>query len=75
MAALFITCRVTGLQVDTGIEMDEATFSTLPNLPMNTACPRCGHEHVWWTRSAQLDRVRPMPSMWLDLRHEDRQTS
>jgi hypothetical protein len=64
MGALFITCRVTGLQVDTGIEMDDETFAAIPNIPMQTNCPHCAGTHVWWTRDAHM--ALPSPTMWIE---------
>ena len=54
MAAILITCRITGQDVYTGIDMDEDTFANIPNVPMQTHCPHCGGNHVWWTRQAHL---------------------
>jgi hypothetical protein len=64
MAAIMITCRTTGREVYTGIDMDEDTFSTIPNIPMQTHCPHCGGDHVWWTRNAFLSHAF---KLWPDM--------
>ena len=72
MAALFVTCPVTGMLVDSGIEMDETTFAAIPDLPLSIACPHCGKDHTSWVRSARLMVSRPPPTMWPDVTNENR---
>jgi uncharacterized C2H2 Zn-finger protein len=42
-----IRCPRTGRQVSTGLELDEATWDSLPVVLSRMTCPSCGAEHVW----------------------------
>ena len=47
MPKVFTICLVTEQSIDTGIEIDEATFARLPDFSGKIFCPHCGTEHVW----------------------------
>jgi hypothetical protein len=54
MGIVIITCPHSHEEISTGIEMDEASFSKLPDVVVRSHCPRCGMQHAWWTREAKL---------------------
>lgn len=54
MAKLFTDCLVTGQPIDTGIEIDEASFTRLPAFVGNVFCPHCGTEHEWSKDGSRL---------------------
>jgi len=45
MPTIFTTCPVTGQQIDTGIETDEASFERLPRFVGRVFCSHCAAEH------------------------------
>ena len=47
MGAVTIRCPRTGKQVPTGLEIDQATWETLPVVPSRMTCRACGAVHVW----------------------------
>jgi uncharacterized C2H2 Zn-finger protein len=47
MGVVVIRCPRTGEDVPTGIEMDRASWETLPVVTSKMHCPSCGAEHVW----------------------------
>jgi hypothetical protein len=47
MGAVTIRCPRTGRQVPTGLEIDQATWESLPVVLSRMTCPACGAEHVW----------------------------
>jgi hypothetical protein len=58
---VMVRCPNTGRELSTGIEMDAATFSQLPDVRSNMKCPACGLDHLWSTREAWLGD--PAPSL------------
>jgi hypothetical protein len=54
MNVVMITCPQTGRSVSTGIEIDPATFATLPHIPAQMRCSACGGDHVWSKEQAWL---------------------
>jgi endogenous inhibitor of DNA gyrase (YacG/DUF329 family) len=47
MGVLKVRCPETGREVSTGIEIDSASFASLPDkLPVSN-CPLCGLDHIW----------------------------
>ena len=54
MPKIFTICLVTEQPIDTGIEIDEATFARLPEFSGKVFCPHCGTEHVWSKDKARL---------------------
>ncbi len=54
MGTIFFRCPVTGQEYASSIEIDEASFSRLPDIKMKTRCPHCGADHVWSLREARL---------------------
>ena len=58
MAKLFTDCPVTGQPIDTGIEIDEASFARLPAFVGNVFCPHCKTEHDWSKDTAAAGRGR-----------------
>jgi hypothetical protein len=54
MSKLFTTCLVTGQSIDTGIEIDEASFALLPAFAGKIFCPHCKSEHDWSKDTARV---------------------
>jgi hypothetical protein len=54
MPKIFVICLVTEQPIDTGIEIDEATFARIPDFAGKIFCPHCGTEHVWAKENARL---------------------
>jgi hypothetical protein len=53
-----IRCPRTGKLVPTGIETDQETFETLPNVRATLGrCPACGENHAWTPSIAILVRA------------------
>ena len=60
MSKVFTTCLVTGQPIDTGIEIEEASFARLPAFIGKIFCPHCNSEHEWSKDSARVvDGERP----------------
>lgn len=53
---LTLRCPVTGRDYDVGVQMDPASFGSLPEMPMAAQCPHCGQEHRWQPSEARLKR-------------------
>jgi hypothetical protein len=47
-------CLVTGQPIDTGIEIDEASFVLLPSFVGKIFCPHCRAEHEWSKATARV---------------------
>jgi hypothetical protein len=45
MGTLIFVCPTTGLEVVTGLEMDEGTFQGLPGVLPDIRCPHCPEPH------------------------------
>ena len=45
MGTLVFVCPVTGLEVFTGLEMDQSTFADLPSVLPDIRCPHCPKPH------------------------------
>ena len=54
MGTVVVPCAVTGLDFPVGIETDEYSFITLPDLRLKARCPHCGVDHDWSPRNAKL---------------------
>lgn len=54
MAKIFTTCAVTGRPIDTGVEIDEASFVRLPAFVGKVFCPYCEKEHEWSKENAEV---------------------
>lgn len=54
MSKLMTACSVTGRPIDTGIEIDEASFALLPAFTGKIYCPHCGTEHEWSKDTARV---------------------
>jgi hypothetical protein len=54
MAKIFTDCLVTGQPIDTGIEIDEASFALLPAFVGKVFCPYCNSEHEWSKAAARV---------------------
>jgi hypothetical protein len=53
---LILRCPVTGLEYGIGVQMDPASFSSLPAADMKARCPHCGEHHDWKPSEAKLKR-------------------
>ena len=47
MPRIFTPCDVTGKLIDTGIEIERASFAMIPAFVGKIACPHCSGEHEW----------------------------
>lgn len=54
MPKIMTTCAVTGRPIDSGIEIDEASFALLPSFAGRIFCPHCGTEHEWSKDTARV---------------------
>jgi hypothetical protein len=54
MARIVTTCIVTGKPIDSGIEIDEVSFSLLPPFTGRVFCPYCQTQHEWSRDTALL---------------------
>lgn len=54
MGTVVVRCAVTGLDFAVGIETDEHSFVTLPDLKLKARCPHCQTDHEWSPRQARL---------------------
>jgi hypothetical protein len=54
VSKVFTTCLVSGQPIDTGIEIDEASFERLPTFIGKVFCSHCGTEHGWTKEQAWL---------------------
>jgi hypothetical protein len=58
MASVMIACPETGEEIYTGIEIDQASFEKLPEIPSSLRCSACGACHFWTKRQAWLSTHR-----------------
>ena len=54
MGTVVIKCIATGLEFAVGIETDEFSFNSLPDIRLKSHCPHCGSDHEWSPRHARL---------------------
>jgi hypothetical protein len=54
MSSMMVFCPTTASAVYTGIEMDETTFTKLPDVVSRMSCSACGAVHLWTTRKVWL---------------------
>ena len=54
MPKIFTQCPVTGQPIDTGIEIDEASFALLPDFVGKIFCSHCDTEHEWTKQTASV---------------------
>lgn len=72
MNSISIFCPVTGLNVNTGVETDRATYFQLRPFRMRVRCPQCGNRHEvevrdgYLARSDGLDAGRPLDNAEID---------
>ena len=59
MAVLNFMCPVTGKVVDTGIDVDAASFASLPRDRTELSCPHCNKLHILAGISAWLGELQP----------------
>jgi hypothetical protein len=52
---IFTDCPVTGQPIDTGIEIDEASFSLLPRFAGRIFCFHCRADHEWSKETARVE--------------------
>ncbi|MBN8995559.1 MAG: hypothetical protein J0H94_10040 [Rhizobiales bacterium] len=60
MPMVTMRCPCTGQQVPTGLDMDQASWETLPVVVSTMRCPACGAEHVWSKTYARCEPARPV---------------
>ncbi len=54
MRKIFAFCEATNRLIDTGIEIDEASFAPLPAFAGKIFCPHCNREHDWSKETARV---------------------
>ena len=54
MPKIFANCLVTGQPIDTGIEIDEASFARLPAFAGKIFCPHCRTGREWSMATAKV---------------------
>ena len=59
MPTLSFMCPVTGKVVDTGINLDAASFASLPRDSTELSCPHCNKPHLLAGVSAWLGELQP----------------
>jgi hypothetical protein len=64
MRALSFTCPQTGRAIDTGVNTDNGTLSSVQNMMMCIQCPNWGMQHRFPIRCGYLAQ----PSYWLSRR-------
>jgi hypothetical protein len=62
MAKIFTTCPISGQPIDTGIDIDEASFARLPSVLGQAFCTHCGTEHDWTKEQAWMADGAPPKS-------------
>ena len=62
MSTLVFVCPTTGQQISTGIEIDRASYSSLPRTKTQLSCPRCHNDHLLASVWAWLDSNDPQVS-------------
>lgn len=60
MGTVVIQCSITGLDFSVGIETDEFSFGSLPDVRLKSRCPHCGSLHDWSPRQARLRADLPI---------------
>ena len=51
-------CPATGIEVDTGIELDAQSFAALPRESTKLVCPHCDEPHLLAGVSAWLGEIQ-----------------
>ena len=71
-SVVMVRCPTTGRELSTGIEMDAATFESLPEIRAQIECPVCRSDHNWSTREAWLGNPPPsVPNLpWLFINNQ-----
>jgi hypothetical protein len=59
MPPLKFMCPISGNAVDTGIDIDAASFASLPRDSTELSCSYCGEPHVLAGVSAWLGELQP----------------
>jgi hypothetical protein len=59
MPPLKFMCPISGNEADTGIDMDAASFASLPRDSTELSCPHCSKSHVLAGVSAWLAELQP----------------
>jgi hypothetical protein len=54
MPKIFTACDITGKLIDTGIEIERASFTLIPAFVGTIFCPHCGGEHEWSKDTARI---------------------
>jgi hypothetical protein len=65
MGVLLITCPATGKEFSTGIQVDQLTALSLPNVPAAARCPHCQTDHFWKPQDARYAEAIPPPD-WIE---------
>lgn len=52
MGIVMISCPETRQAISTGIQVDRATFHSMPVFFSRTLCAHCGKEHEWFAKDA-----------------------
>ena len=59
MAIIIVRCHACGSDIDTRINVDQATFQQLPQIESAMVCPSCGAQGFWDKTRARLQDDDP----------------
>src|SRR5690606_7280736 len=52
---IILRCPITDLEYRAGVQVDEDSFRSLPDVPLAARCPFCQQPHAWRPRQARLE--------------------
>ena len=64
MSVVAVFCSKTGMYISTGLEMDPATFASMPVADRSLDCWACGGSHLWSRRWASLIECDDLDRQW-----------
>jgi hypothetical protein len=63
MATVMMRCASCAEDIDTRIDLDQATFDKLPALESEMVCPKCGAKNFWDKSQARLANSEEMTTL------------
>lgn len=52
---VILRCPVAHLEYLLGVQMDESSFRSLPDVALSARCPHCREPHTWRPSQARID--------------------